>query len=144
MAANKMYHKQQGQNYIYKPFFFFFKKKVQFKHFPFFYITNFLDNQTENYILLINRPYNSHGWGHSFISHTPTHQNSPILKVCFLLFSYSFSASKQKHYREFDHFGNLLEQTRGYAEKVLAGVTVNRNSELGEPPNAFELVVDRS
>ena len=50
----------------------------------------------------------------------------------------------KKDYQEFENFGNLLEQTRGYAKKVLAGVTVNWNFELGEPPNAFEFVVNPS
>jgi hypothetical protein len=35
-----------------------------------------------------------------------------------------------------------LEQTLGDDERVLAGIILKRNSELGEPPDAFELVVD--
>ena len=111
----------------------------------FFHITNFLDNQAENYILLIEPALIILIVEviHSFPILQPT-KTPQFSKFVFSLFSYTFSASKQKHYREFDHFGNLLEQTRGYAVKVLAGVTVNRNSKLGEPPNAFEFVVDRS
>ena len=50
----------------------------------------------------------------------------------------------KKDYREFENFGNLLKQTLGYVKKVLARVIVNQNSELGEPLNAFEFVVNLS
>lgn len=44
--------------------------------------------------------------------------------------------------RKLEHFGDFLKQALGDAEEVLAGVSVNRNAEFGEPPEALVFVLD--
>ena len=45
------------------------------------------------------------------------------------------------NYRKLEHFGNLFKQALGDTEKILSGVSVDRNSELGKPPNALVFVI---
>lgn len=102
-----MTHKQKGQNYIL--ILWAWKTEYRSKHSFFFHSFNFLHNQSENYILLFKTgPNNYHNWGQPFISHTPTHQKPPILKLFYfptisqhpnstIVYKSSLAANKMYH-----------------------------------------------